>query len=298
MTIKISKLESRHLPTVVRLLNEEYTGSYEFIPFNEERVLFQMRRRDLKVLVTEENGNVLGLIGTHLEERGEENIRWFATEKGPNRRMIEDTLLNEVEKKAKGETVTASVDEGSPRTRDWTSRGYALHPGWLRMSARLDGLKRVPEVAEGVKLRSLRPGEEENLVEVVNTGFGWERLEPGDLETWKSEDPPFSEDWVQVAESDGKIVSVVVAKPDTDFNKFLGLNRGYLGPATTLSEFRNKHLASALTAQAMNFLFKKGMDSVRLGTSEQNVSSITLLQSLGFHVDNVRKILRKKLRDT
>jgi len=87
-----------------------------------------------------------------------------------------------------------------------------------------------------------------------------------------------------------------VAKPDTAATKYLQLKRGYLGPATTLPEFRNKHLASALTARAMNFLFKNGMDSVRLGTSEQNVSSIALLRSLGFQVENVRKILHKKLK--
>jgi ribosomal protein S18 acetylase RimI-like enzyme len=89
-----------------------------------------------------------------------------------------------------------------------------------------------------------------------------------------------------------------VAKPDTDAMKYLHLNRGYLGPATTLPEFRNKHLASALTARAMNFLYKKGMDSVILGTSEQNVSSIALLRSLGFRVENIRKILRKELEKT
>jgi ribosomal protein S18 acetylase RimI-like enzyme len=73
---------------------------------------------------------------------------------------------------------------------------------------------------------------------------------------------------------------------------------GYLGPAATLPEFRNQHLGSALTARAMNFLFEKRMTSVRLGTSEKNVSSIALLQSLSFQVDNVRKIMRKKLKNT
>jgi ribosomal protein S18 acetylase RimI-like enzyme len=34
-----------------------------------------------------------------------------------------------------------------------------------------------------------------------------------------------------------------------------------------------------------------------LGTSEQNVSSIALLRSLGFRVDIVRKILRKDLKN-
>lgn len=161
------------------------------------------------------------------------------------------------------------------------------------MSASLDGLKRIPKVAGGIRLRSLGCGEEEELIEVMNTGFGWQRLELGDLERWKSEDPPFSEDWVQVAEIDERIVSAVVAKPDTDYNRYLHLKRGYLGPAATLPEFRSKHLASALTARAMNFLFEKGINSVRLGTSEQNSSSVALLRTLGFHVDNVRKVLRK-----
>jgi ribosomal protein S18 acetylase RimI-like enzyme len=297
MIIQISEFASRHLPTVVRLLNEEYRDSYEFVPFTEERVLSQIRRRDLKILIAEENGNMFGLVGTHLEERSEENISWLAAHGRPDQRIIENMLVNEIEKKAKGDTVSTTADAGSPRINDWINRGYVLHPGWLRMSAKLDGLTTIPKVNEGIELRSLGPEEEKKLIAVVNTGFEWQRLEPGVLEKWKSEDPPFSEDWVQVAEIDERIVSVVVAKPDTDYVKYLHFKRGYLGPAATLPEFRNKHLASALTARAMNFLFEKGMDSVRLGTSEQNVSSITLLRSLGFQVDVVRKVLRKKLRD-
>jgi RimJ/RimL family protein N-acetyltransferase len=166
------------------------------------------------------------------------------------------------------------------------------------MSAKLEGLRPIPELAEGAKLRSLRPGEEEKLITLMNTGFGWQRLEPGVLETWKSEDPPFNEEWVQVVEISERIVSAVVARPDTDYVKYLHLKRGHLGPAATLPEFRNKHLATATTARAMNFLFEKGMNSVRLGTSEQNVSSIALLRYLGFQVDIVTKILRKDLKNT
>ncbi len=283
------------MPTIVRLLNEEYSNSYEFIPFDEERVLSQIRRRRLKILVAEENGKVLGLIATHSHENSEEDVTWLAASKEHNQIAIENMLVNELEKNVKAGTISTSIDEENPRITDWINRGYTLQPGFQRMSAKLNGLKPIPQVAEGTKLRSLRPDEEKELVAVTNTGFGWQRLEPGDLETWKSEDPPFSEDWVQVAEVDETIVSAVVAKPDTDCIKYLHLKRGYLGPAATLPEFRNKHLGSALTARAMNFLFEKGMDSVRLGTSEQNVSSIALLRSLGFQVDIVRKILRKKL---
>jgi ribosomal protein S18 acetylase RimI-like enzyme len=298
MTIQILEFTHEHLPFAARLLNKEYRETYEFIPFNEERVLSQIRRRDIKILVAEENGKVLGLIGTHSEKHGEKNIRWLAADKKDNRSAIEDILVNEIEKRTEGDTVTTMVDEKSPRIIDWVHRGYVPEPGYQRMSAKLDGLKPIPETPTDLKLRSLRPGEEEKLVSVVNTGFGWQRLELGDLETWKAEGPPFNEEWVQVAEAGKKIVSAVVAKPDTEYNRYMHLKMGYLGPAATLPEFRNKHLGSALTGRAMNFLFEKELETVRLGTSERNVSSIALLRSLGFQVDNVRKILRKKLKNT
>ncbi len=294
--MQISDFTNKHLPMIVEPLNKEYRNSFEFIPFDETRVLSQIRRRRLKILVAEENDNVLGLVATHTEENGEENITYLAAVEGHNQRIIKNMLVEAVEKNVESDTVSTMVDEGSPRIYDWIERGYVLNPGYQRMSAKLCALKPIPKVDEDATLRSLKPHEEEKLVAVVNAGFGWQRLEHGDLNTWKSEDPLFNEDWVQVAELSGRIVSVVVAKPDTDSIKYLHLKRGYLGPAVTLTEFRNKHLASALTARAMNFLFEKGMDSVRLGTAEQNVSSIALLRSLGFQVDVVRKILRKKLK--
>jgi ribosomal protein S18 acetylase RimI-like enzyme len=294
MTIRISEFAQKHLADITRLLTEEYKNSYEFIPFSEEVVSSQIRRRNLKILVAEENGNVLGLVGTRLEERGEENIMWLAAREGPHRKTIENMLVNEVEKKAKSDTISVGIDEGSPRIIDWIEGGYSLNPGWLRMCAKLDNLTPVPTVTQDIKLRSLALDEEEKLVEVINTGFGWRRLEVGVLENWRTEDPPFDEEWVQVGEIGERIVSAVVARPDTEYNKYLDLNRGYLGPAATLPEFRNKHLASALTARAMNSLRDKGYNSVRLGTSELNTSSIILLKSLGFQVEAVRKVLRKQ----
>jgi ribosomal protein S18 acetylase RimI-like enzyme len=299
MTIQISELANKNLLIIARLLNEEYKGSHEFIPFTEERTISEIRKRSLKVLIARENNKVLGVIGTHThaEEQLEEHVSWLAARKGYNQVAIENMLVNEIEKNAKGGTVLTMIDEGSPKINDWINRGYVLCPGFQQMSAKLDSLKPIPELAEGIQLRSLQPDEEEKLIEVTNAGFGWQRLEPGILEIWKSEDPPFNEDWVQVAEINKRIVSAVVAKPDTDYMKYLHLKRGHLGPAATLPEFRNKHLASALTAKAMNFLFEKGMESVRLGTSEENISSVTLLRNLGFRVNIVRKTLRKELKN-
>jgi ribosomal protein S18 acetylase RimI-like enzyme len=295
MTVQITEFAKKHLPAIVSLLNDEYRDDDEFIPFDEERVQSEIRNRRLRLLVTEENGKVLGLIGAHSHENSEEHVTWLAASKGQNQRAIEKMLVDALEKNAEISAVLIMIDEGSPRIADWVTRGYTLRPGFQRMSAKLDGLRPIPKVDEDIKLRSLRADEEEQFVEAVNRGFGWKRLQRGDLENWKAEDPPFTEEWVQIAEANGRIVSTVGAKPDTDAMKHLHLNRGYLGPAATLPEFRNKHLASALTVRAMNFLFEKGMNSVILGTSEQNVSSIALLRGLGFQVENVRKILRKEL---
>ena len=284
------------MPFLAELMNEEYEGSPEFIPFDEETFVSEIQRRRIRVLVAEDDESVVGFIGTHADDRGED-VHWLATRKAPEGKVVRDMLVSEAERNAEGDSLMRMIDERNPEIKEWESRGYVLEPGFQRMTVELRGPTRVPEVDEAITLRTLRPGEEAEFVETVNAGFGWERLELGDLERWKAEDPPFDEEWVQVAEAAGKIVSVVVAKPDTDYNKYLHCRMGYLGPATTLPAFRNKHLASALTARAMNLLFEKGMNTVRLGTSEKNVSSIALLRSLGFRVENVRKILRKKLKD-
>jgi len=297
MTIIVSKPAQIHLSSITELLNDEFRGSHEFIPFDEERVLSEIRRRHLKILVAVENDKVLGLVATHSHENAEEHVTWLTARKGVNQKIVENKLINELEKQSDVNAISIMVDEKSPRIPDWIDRGYRLEPGFQRMSAKLDGLSSIPKVDDGIRLRSLRADEEEQLVTAVNKGFGWRRLERGDLGTWKTEDPPFNESWVQIAEAEEKIVSVVVARPDSNSIKYLHIRRGYLGPAATLPEYRSRHLASALTARAMNFLFEKGMDSVRLGTSETNTSSIALLRRLGFKVEHLRKTLRKNLKD-
>ena len=295
--IHFVKFDEKHAALIACLLNEEHAGSDEFIPFDIERVLSEIARHahHLTVSLVEEDGKTVGVVATHPEGDTETSIHWLAAQGRSDRVRIEDAIVSSIERTACGVSVSTMIDAGSSRIGEWVARGYVLEPGFQRMYRKLDDLISVPSVSDGVKLRGLRVGEEEKLVALVNAGFEWERLEAGDLEAWKVQDKPFDESWIEVAESDGRLVSVVVARPDTEPNRYFHLKRGYLGPAATLPEFRNKHLASALTAKCMNLLYEKGMDSVRLGTSELNVASISLLKSLGFQVENVRKILRKRL---
>lgn len=294
MIIEIRSFTDKDLQTVLKLLNEKGKGTYEFYPYDEERLRSWIQEGKFKILIAEENGKVLGSAAYNYGYWGEE-IEWLIVNKGPNRKLVENMLLNKVENLVQEGTVFTVVDGGSHEIDEWVERGYRLEGGLYHMVAILDNEKPIPEVPEDTVIRSLRKEEEEEFVKAVNLGFGRERVNMGDIQHWKDESPPFKEEWIHVAEINNRIVSVIVAKPDTRFNKFFKGKRGYLGPAATLPEYQNKNLASALTCRAMNFLVKKRMNSVALHASEGNIPSITLFQKLGFKISHHWRFMRKNL---
>jgi ribosomal protein S18 acetylase RimI-like enzyme len=291
MTIQIRSFNEKDLPNLVKILNEVNRKAYEFTPYTEEWIRSRIQEEKLQILIATEN-KVLGSAAYNDGHWGEE-IAWLAVSETPNRKNIENELVRQIEKYVKGETVFTTVDAESPKINDWTERGYKPEGGLYHMIAKLDGIKPIPKVPDDILIRSLKPHEEKELVEAINAGFGWERIKLGAIEKWKSESPLFSEEWIHVAEVNNKIVSVVVSRPDVEYNEFFSGKRGYLGPAATLQEHRSKNLASALTVRAMNFLHEKGMNSVALYTSEQNIPSIKLLQKLGFKIGHHWKFMRK-----
>jgi len=294
MTAQIQSFTDKNLSSLVKLLNEARRESYEFIPINEEKLRSRIKEWDLEVLVVEEEGEIIGSVAYNNGHWGEE-IEWLCVRENPNRKYLENLLVREIEKHVKGEKIFTVVDAESLKINEWTERGYKPEGGLCHMIARLDGLKPLPKVPEGTIISSLKTEEEKDFVEAVNAGFNHERLKQGVVQRWKSECPPFSEELIHIAKLDSKIVSVVVSRPDTKHNEFFGGKRGYLGPAATLSKYRGKNLASALTRRAMNALFEKGMNFVALYTTEQNVPSVTLLRRLDFKIGYHWKFMHKNL---
>jgi ribosomal protein S18 acetylase RimI-like enzyme len=290
--MQIRNFAEKDVPSLLKLLNDIYNNSYEFASITEDEIHFQIQERGAKFLVAEENSRVCGVVAYRNGFWGEE-IRWLAASRSQERRLVEDILNSEAEKFVKRGKVFTTLDEGSPTISEWTERGYKAEGGLYQMKATMKGAVSLPRVSEDVITRSLKPEEEKELVEVVNKGFSWERLKLGIIQEWKKDFSPFTEEWVQVAEMEGKIVSVVAAKPDTNYNKLFNASRGYLGPATTIPECRGKSLASALTGKAMNFLFDKGYNTIVLHTQEQNIPSVTLLDRLGFKIGHHWKFMRK-----
>jgi ribosomal protein S18 acetylase RimI-like enzyme len=294
MTVQIRNFTEENLSSLVKLLNETRKGSYEFIPINEQKLRSQIKEWDLKILVAEEEGEIIGSVAYNNGHWGEE-IEWLCVLENPNRKHLENLLVTEIEKHVKSEKIFTVVDAESPKINEWTERGYKSEGGLCHMIATLDTAKPLPKVPEGTIISSLKTEEEKDFTEAVNAGFDHERLKQGAIQRWRSECPPFSEEWIHVAKLDNKIVSVVVSRPDVKHNKFFGGKRGYLGPAATLSKYRGKNLASALTRRAMNALFEKGMNPVALYTTEQNVPAVTLFRRLGFKIRHCWKFMCKNV---
>lgn len=204
-------------------------------------------------------------------------------------------MVKEIEKYVKNQKVFVSVDAESPKINEWIEKGYKAEGGLYHMIAKLDTIRPIPQVPEDIVIRSLKLEEEKQFIETVNAGFGWERLKQDTIKEWKVDFPSFNEEWIFVADHNNKLVSVVVAKPDMNYNRYFGDNRGYLGPATTLPAYRGRNLASALTQRVMNFLCEKEFSSAALYTQEQNTPSVTLLRNLGFKIGHHWRFMRKNL---
>jgi len=294
MIAKIRSFKESDITILFELLKEaDAEQRLLYMHYVNGNLLSWIQERKLKVLIAEEKENcrIIGSAAYYDGIWGEE-IEWLLVCKNADTK-IEDILTKEVEKCIKKGRVFTSVNAGSPKIAEWLQRGYHLNGGLYYMLTELTELKAIPQIPENVLLRNLKPKEENEFIQLVNNGFGYERIKPGDIQKWKTENPPFDEEWIHVAESDGKLVSVVAAKPDVGYNRFFNAKRGYLGPAATLHEYRGRNLASALTLTAMNALFKQGMDSVCLFTLDNNIPSVKLLQRLGFEIHHSWKLMEK-----
>ena len=293
--MKLRPYQEADLSKLVDLLNEAHQGSYEFIPYTEEKLRGELEGAASILLAIDEQDEIMGLALLRREWYGEE-IKICARPR-PQQQKIEEQLLSAIEPQSQTDKVTIIVDaEDQGRIEFFTAKSYEPGGGLYQMIAELDRQRSIPPVPPGSLLRSLRPDDEEALIHVVNTAYHGERLRPGVLTRWNSEDPLFSEGWVQVAECEGQLVAAVVARSDREFNLHYRAKRGYLGPTATLPAYRGKGLSKALTARAVNLLREQEMQAVCLYTWDGNAAALSVARSLGFRISHHWRFLRKTLR--
>ncbi|MDH7555924.1 MAG: N-acetyltransferase family protein [Candidatus Methanosuratincola sp.] len=279
---RVRRLRHEDVPEAVQIINAQYSASYEEIPLAAESFIDYVRKRKPTLLVAEDSGRILGVISLVVWPWGN-CIDLLAAAQTSENQLIEDLLVHELEQLAGVDSVYTNVEEGSPLISRWEQRGYSLDGGVYHLTIPLSCQKQVPPTRCAATIRSLRSEELDALVDLMNRSFRFERLSMEEVRSWW-EVPGFSEEWIQVAEVENRIVSATVCMPDHEYSKHFGRLRGYLGPAATLPEYRNMGLTSALTVTALNFLFRKGMESAAMYIFEKNKASLGLALKIGFRI--------------
>lgn len=290
--MKLRPYQKRILPKVVSFLNEAEAGSYEFIPYDGESLQAELKEASSVLLATDDQGCITGLAYLGRHWYGETVTLYIR----PGQWEVGDLLLSALEPRTQTGALSTSVDTcDRERLAFLLARGYCAESSLYQMTADLDRRRRLPHLPAGCILDTLRTDEEEALIQLANTAYAGERLRPGILARWRAQNPSFNTDWVQVVRCDGQLVATVVARSDREYNEHFHANRGYLGPAATLPNYRGKGLSQALTAQAMNFLRERGMRAVCLHTWERNEPAVRLTTRLGFRVVHEWTIVVKRI---
>ena len=262
------RLQTYHrsaLPKLVSLLNEAEAKSYEFIPYSEQSLQAELKEAKSVLMACDERNRISGLAYLHEEWYGETVTLHLRS--GTGQWEVGDVLLSSLEPLSKTGSLSTSVDPfDRERLSFFRRKGYRPESSLYQLTADLGRRRRRPHLPEGCVLRNLRTDEEERLIELANTAYDGVRLRPGILARWHAQDPNFGTDWVQVVECEEQLVATVVARSDGEYNNYFQANRGYLGPAATLPSYRGKGLSQALTAEAMNCLRERGMQTVCLHT--------------------------------
>jgi len=293
--MRLQPYRKKVLPKVLSLLNEAEAGSHEFIPYGEESLQAELKGASSVLLTTDDQDRITG--SAYLSRQWYGETVTLHVRPGPGQWEAGDLLLSALEPRNQTDELSTEVETfDHDRLGFFLERGYRSDTSLYQMTADLDHRRRRRRLPAGCTIGSLKKDEEEALIQLSNTAYAGERLRPGILARWQAEGPDFGTDWVQVARCDGQLVASVVARSDREYNEYFHANRGYLGPAATLPNYRGKGLSQALTARAMNFLRERGMRKVSLYTWEGNQPAVTLTTNLGFRVAHEWKIFSKRVR--
>jgi GNAT superfamily N-acetyltransferase len=292
--MRLQPYRKKVLPKVLGLLNEAEAGSYEFIPYGEESLRAELKGASSVLLATDDQDRITGFAYMGQQWYGETVT--LHVRPGPKQWEVGDLLLSALEPRHQTDELSTLVETfDHERLTFLQDRGYRSDSSLYRMAADLDHRRRRRRLPAGCIIGSLKKDEEEAFIQLANTAYAGDRLQPGVLAQWQAQDPDFSTDWIQVVRCGGQLVASVVARSDWEYNEYFHANRGYLGPAATLPGYRGKGLSQALTARAMNFLRERGMCTVCLYTWEGNQPAVTLTTNLGFRVAHEWKIFSKSV---
>ncbi len=178
------------------------------------------------------------------------------------------------------------------------SLGYQTVRYSYEMSRPLDDIP-AAELPSGIEVRPAEEKDWHKVWEAANEAFrdhwGYAEPEEEDYLSYKSS-KEFQPHLWQVAWDGEKIVGSVMNYIDHDYNQKFSRKRGWTENISTLKEYRQRGIASALIVRSMHMHKVQGMTEVGLGVDTNNpTGALRLYQSLGYQEDKTFITFRKEL---
>ncbi len=294
--MKFRPYEEADLESILELANRQNRNAHEFVPLTSKSLQVWIEDSKPLIIVADDNG----IKGFAIGERGwpgepdEIEISMLCVDPDNNADSMEKRLLDASESISEANGIVTMIPIGDPRITQQEEWGFQLDGGLLQLTRSLVEMPPQPPIMEGARIRSLKKGEEEEFVRLLNTSYARPRLTLKDLDAWHRDDPLFKYDRIQVVEYQGRLIGGGVSRADVEYNEHYHKKRGYLGPSGTLPEFRGRGLNRAVNWHAMKSAKEHGMDSVSLYTNEENFPVLKLTYELGYTLVYHWKLLKRR----
>jgi mycothiol synthase len=285
------------LTAVTELFNEHSRSLHGVADDTAEDILLYWESPDVDfekdVIIAEDSqGSIVGY--GDLGEYGDAiwlDVRSFESE--PQRALVDALEQIAHEKKPAARLLGYVTEKDAGLRRVYEEAGYEIVRHSYRMEIELQDPPADPAPPDGVLIRTMREGEEEQIYEVHEQSFedAWMHTrEP--LEQWQHwfvKDPSFDPSLWFVAEADGELVGVSLCRsrenePGLGWVRILGVLRSH----------RRRGIGEALLRHTFAEFRRRGFDRVGLGVDASSPTrAVALYERAGMHVARTSLQLEK-----
>jgi len=284
--------------TAAAMLNEHSRRLYGSDDMTPADLLLYWTSPDVElgqdVLLAESDGGELGGyadIGVHGE------MVWLDI-RGTDANTL-PALLEAIEQRATAKEPdkklwSYSAADDAPLNELLEETGYRTVRHSYRMRIDIDSDQPEPDWPDGYSVRTMREGEERRVYDAQMAAFAdtWMfHAEPFDVwHHWMVEEPSFDRSLWFLAEKDGDLAGVVIARAPENEPGF-----GWIRILGVVPEHRQKGLGQALLRHTFAEFATRGFHAVGLGVDAENpTGAVRVYERAGMHVERTNLISEKQ----
>jgi ribosomal protein S18 acetylase RimI-like enzyme len=183
----------------------------------------------------------------------------------------------------------ASVDERMQQV--FEGNGFQRHTYHYRMQIDFEGAVEAPQWPPEYGLSNYMPSDEEELFQLIESTFNWEKHDPTTIESWRRSifrggryDPEF----FLMVRANGKLVGAALG--------FAEETGGWIRQLAVASGLQGKGLGSRLLRHMFSLFYRKNLPGVGLGVASTNSQAWQFYERVGMYRKREFIEYRKPLR--